>query len=163
PSLVYPSALSAYRNSFGDHYYSKQSLARTRAYLLSNLRHDTLPMIVHYEDRGAMRYSVEERFPFLDFRLLEWTLRLPTSFLVSCGFTTPLMPAAVAKLLPDKVRERTTKLGFVTPTKSWTGALLSRHEVRSAVARGATSWLVRPQTVRALLDGSLQRRHAPFS
>ncbi|HVL57422.1 MAG TPA: asparagine synthase (glutamine-hydrolyzing), partial [Burkholderiaceae bacterium] len=45
--------------------------------LRNNIQRKTLPKIVHYEDRGSMLHSVEERFPFLDYRLVEFTLSLP--------------------------------------------------------------------------------------
>jgi len=155
-------ALRTYRNSFASYYYQNRALTRMRAYLLSNLRHDALPMIVHYEDRGSMQYSVEERFPFLDYRLLEWTLKLPTRFLVSAGITKKVLRAAVANLLPYTVRTRTTKLGFVTPTAGWTQVLLKIPDIRNAVLAGS-SWLVRSDIGRMLVEQPMPPHQSQFA
>ena len=47
------------------------------------LRQDTflysLPTLLRYADRNAMAHSVESRMPFLDFRLVDFLLVLPSS------------------------------------------------------------------------------------
>jgi asparagine synthase (glutamine-hydrolysing) len=92
--------------------------------LLNNLLyqmtfHHNLPALLRYEDRNSMAFSVEARVPFLDHRLVEFVLGLPSSYKVRHGMTKYVMRRAMRGLLPEKIRNRVTKLGFATPERKW--------------------------------------------
>ena len=86
-----------------------------------------LPALLHYEDRNAMAFSVEARVPFLDHRLVEWLVRLPPELNLRQGMTKVVLREAVAGILPEKIRLRTDKLGFVTPEDTWLRVALRRQ------------------------------------
>ncbi len=88
------------------------------AHLARTLTRD-LPALLHYEDRNAMAFSVEARVPFLDHRVVEWLVRVPPEFKIRDGMTKVVLREAVAGILPDEVRTRTEKMGFVTPQDEW--------------------------------------------
>jgi asparagine synthase (glutamine-hydrolysing) len=78
-----------------------------------------LPELLHYEDRNSMAHSLEARVPFLDFRLVELLFSLDSSQLIERGRTKAVLRRALGDLLPPVVRDRTDKLGFVTPERRW--------------------------------------------
>jgi asparagine synthase (glutamine-hydrolysing) len=66
-----------------------------------------------------MAFSVEARLPFLDHRLVEWLVQVPPELKLSKGMTKVVLRQAMAGVLPDDVRLRTDKMGFVTPEDEW--------------------------------------------
>jgi|CXWL01.1.fsa_nt_gi asparagine synthase (glutamine-hydrolysing) len=75
----------------------------------------SLPALLRYEDRNTMRFAVEARLPFLDFRLVDAGLRLSPSALFRNGWTKSILRDAVSDLLPASIVRRKEKLGFATP------------------------------------------------
>ena len=75
--------------------------------------------LLRYEDRNSMAHSLEARLPFLDYRLVELVFSLRGDELIQNGVTKSIVRRALGDLLPAKVRERTDKLGFVTPERRW--------------------------------------------
>jgi len=89
--------------------------------VLAHALSDTyLPSLLRYGDRNAMRFSVENRVPFLTVPMAELMLSLPESFLVSRdGRTKHVFREAMRGIVPDAVLERRDKVGFETPMRSW--------------------------------------------
>ncbi len=83
------------------------------------LERNGLRALLHYEDRNAMAFGIEPRLPFLDHRLAEYVFALPSDFKLQDGWTKVLLRKAMEGILPDPVRWRTDKLGFVTPEDEW--------------------------------------------
>jgi len=79
----------------------------------------SLPALLHYEDRNSMAFSVEARVPFLDYRLVEFIFSLPSSQKIRDGITKIVLRNAMKGILPEKVRMRMDKMGFVTPADVW--------------------------------------------
>lgn len=79
----------------------------------------TLPQLLHYEDRNTMAFSIEGRLPFLDYRLVEFILSLPEEYCISDGITKRVLRKSMINVLPDGIRTRMSKLGFVTPEEVW--------------------------------------------
>ena len=92
---------------------------RLRRYQQLVLTRRGLPELLRYEDRNSMAHSIEARVPFLDHRLVELAFSLPGHELIRGGRTKDVLRRALADLLPQSVRERTDKLGFVTPERLW--------------------------------------------
>ncbi|WP_188261102.1 asparagine synthase (glutamine-hydrolyzing) [Azospirillum tabaci] len=85
-----------------------------------------LPTILRNFDRASMAHGVEVRAPFLDWRLVCFAFSLPSSAKIGKGFTKLVLREAMRGLLPESVRTRKSKLGFVSPTQEWvTGPLKS--------------------------------------
>jgi asparagine synthase (glutamine-hydrolysing) len=92
---------------------------RFRRYRELLLTRRGLPELLRYEDRNSMAHGVEARVPFLDHRLVELAFSLPGHELIRGGRTKDVLRRALSDLLPPAVRERTDKLGFVTPERMW--------------------------------------------
>ncbi len=78
----------------------------------------SLPYQLHSEDRNSMLFSIESRLPFLDYRLVEFCLTLPDSYLYREAYTKKILRDAV-KSLPTPIKERKDKMGFVSPDEQW--------------------------------------------
>jgi asparagine synthase (glutamine-hydrolysing) len=90
----------------------------------------SLPKLLHWEDRNSMAHGIEARVPFLDYRLVEFCLGLPTDFKLCTGETKRVLREGLRGRLPDPVRRRTDKLGFATAEEEW-----MRGPHRAAFAR----------------------------
>jgi asparagine synthase (glutamine-hydrolysing) len=86
-----------------------------RAQLLST----SLPMQLHWNDRNSMASSIESRAPFLDYRLVEFTLGLADHFKISQGISKRVLRAAMKGTVPEAVLARRDKMGFVTAEEIW--------------------------------------------
>jgi asparagine synthase (glutamine-hydrolysing) len=78
-----------------------------------------LPALLRYEDKNAMRHSIETRLPFLDYRLVELALSLPGSAKISDGWTKHVLRRAMAGKMPDSIVWRRNKFGFEAPERLW--------------------------------------------
>ena len=83
------------------------------------LLHSSLPMLLHFEDRNSMAHSIESRTPFLDYRLVEFTLGLPDEYKIKNGWTKRVLRESMKGILPEPIRSRIDKLGFVTAEEDW--------------------------------------------
>lgn len=92
-------------------------------------------------DRTSMAVSLEAREPLLDYRLIEFGARLPTSMRVRRGTGKWLMKQAMRRYLPDDILFR-KKMGFSTPISAWFRGPLAEEARR--IARGSalaeTGW-----------------------
>ncbi|MFN3998548.1 asparagine synthase (glutamine-hydrolyzing) [Algoriphagus sp.] len=89
--------------------------------LLRHINEDPLPSILRYEDRNSMAFSIESRHPYLDHRLMEFTLGLPERFIYFRGIKKYLTRKTFENLLPKEILERKDKMGFVSPEERWIG------------------------------------------
>ena len=82
-----------------------------------------LPMLLRFEDKNSMRFGIETRLPFLDYRFVEFALGLSTRVKLNSGWTKWPLRAAMQNLLPANICWRKDKIGFAAPDQLW----LSRH------------------------------------
>lgn len=95
------------------------NLSSVRDFSIAQLSASNLQMLLHWEDRDSMAHSVESRVPFLDYRLIEFVVGLPDEFKLSDGITKRVLRDGMSGILPDQIRDRMDKLGFVTPEEVW--------------------------------------------
>lgn len=87
--------------------------------LLQELTSTNLPALLHYEDRNAMAFSIESRVPYLDVRFVEYVASLQLNQKIRKGITKIALRNAVKGIIPESVRCRMDKMGFVTPEEVW--------------------------------------------
>ncbi|MBI4685913.1 MAG: asparagine synthase (glutamine-hydrolyzing) [Nitrospirae bacterium] len=85
----------------------------------SQFFHTSLPVQLHWSDRDSMAHSIESRAPFLDYRIVEFLMGLPDEFKLSDMITKQVLRRAMKNILPENIRMRTDKMGFVTPEEIW--------------------------------------------
>ncbi len=88
-------------------------------FLYQSLLRDSIPGLLHYEDRNSMAYSIEARVPFLDHRLVEFALGVPPEQKIQGAETKVFMRRALRGILPDAILDRKDKLGYPTPLSHW--------------------------------------------
>jgi asparagine synthase (glutamine-hydrolysing) len=94
------------------------------SYLEKDLYRDfleyTLPNIFRNFDRASMTHAVEIRMPFMDYRLVEFLFGLPFHYKITqAGKTKQILRDAMRGIVPDKILERTIKIGIGTPTDKY--------------------------------------------
>lgn len=72
----------------------------------------SMPTLLRYEDRNSMGYGVETRLPFMDYRLIEFALALPTRMKIANGYGKWALRSTVKGLVPDSIRLNRKKRGF---------------------------------------------------
>ncbi len=87
--------------------------------LLGELTSTNLPALLHYEDRNSMAFSIESRVPYLDVRFVEYVASLPLNQKIRNGITKIALRRAIRGIVPDSIRCRMDKMGFVTPEEVW--------------------------------------------
>lgn len=101
------------------------SLHRKRLKLPFNriLYHDefiyNLQGLLRYEDRNSMKWSVESRVPFADYRLIEYVMCIPSTYKIHRGWQKWILRKAVKDIVEPSTVWRKSKLGFPTPEKEW--------------------------------------------
>ncbi len=78
-----------------------------------------LPTLLRYEDRNSMENSVESRLPFLDYRLLEWAIALPTGLKLRNGYGKWLLRQVAPDRLPSELVMARAKRGFDVASAEW--------------------------------------------
>jgi asparagine synthase (glutamine-hydrolysing) len=69
-------------------------------------------------DKIGMSVSIEPRVPFLDHKLVEFTMNLPMEVKIEGGNPKALLKRAVRGLIPDEIIDR-PKMGFGAPMRQW--------------------------------------------
>lgn len=91
--------------------YSKDrfiaALQRSHAYGLTSL--------LHYGDAISMAFSMENRLPFMDYRLVDFVFSCPPDFLVRGGMGKAILRDALASYLPAGLNSNPLKRGFPSP------------------------------------------------
>lgn len=78
----------------------------------------SLPVLLRYADRNSMAFSIESRTPLLDYRLAEHIFSVPLNMIMRGGWTKWIFREAMTRL-PEPIRWRKDKMGFVTPEAVW--------------------------------------------
>ena len=82
-----------------------------------------------------MAFSIEGRYPFLDYRIVEWALSLPPEMNLRQGWNKLLLREALGHALPPAIQWRRSKVGFVTPQSEWI-----RTTLRPVLAVGCSAF-----------------------
>lgn len=124
--------------------------------MMNELFHECVPVLLGEEDFNAMEWSIENRSPFLDRRLVEYVYSLPTSLLIQRGYAKALLREAVRGMAPDAVLDNPRKVGLNAPIeqlmdledKKVVNALLSDSPIFDIVRRDRVSQLLSERGLR---------------
>lgn len=113
-----------------------------------------LTTLLRYGDRNSMAQSREVRLPFCDHRLAELALGLPPQLLMGEVQTKRVLRESMAGILPEGIRTRWNKRGFLPPQDLWFRSKPFLNFVRDTLAsrtfRESPFWL--PATWDRMLD-----------
>jgi asparagine synthase (glutamine-hydrolysing) len=85
---------------------------------IADLDRYSVPALTRYEDLNSMAHSLELRHPFLDHRLVNFLVNLPAQMKIKDGWTKYIMRESLSEL-PDPIRWRRDKQGFILPEELW--------------------------------------------
>jgi asparagine synthase (glutamine-hydrolysing) len=101
-----------------------RGLTPLQAALFGSFHGSMLPTLLRQFDRASMAHGIEARMPFMDWRLVTYCFSLPETSKIGGGLAKRVLRMAMEGLVPDPIRLRTKKIGFVSPVHAWTqGAL----------------------------------------
>jgi asparagine synthase (glutamine-hydrolysing) len=114
---LYPEFIQKYKsgNTIAGNLYGSDNLHEA---LIDHFEYK-LEHLLKWEDRNSMWFSIESRVPFLDYRLVERTLSLPSTSVIRKGMTKYYLREAMKSVIPEKIRLRRDKIGFMTPEDEW--------------------------------------------
>jgi asparagine synthase (glutamine-hydrolysing) len=93
---------------------------------LYRMFHSTvLPTILRNFDRLSMAHGIEVRMPFMDWRLVTYTMALPEASKSSGGYTKVIARRALEGRMPESIRMGRRKVGFTSPMPEWLNGPLS--------------------------------------
>jgi asparagine synthase (glutamine-hydrolysing) len=84
-----------------------------------------LPTILRNFDRLSMAHGIEVRMPFMDWRLVTYTMALPETSKSSDGYTKVIARRAMENQMPESIRMGRQKVGFNSPMPEWLNGPLS--------------------------------------
>jgi asparagine synthase (glutamine-hydrolysing) len=115
-----------YINSNFNNIYKKNNFISSNLYSSADLNEALynhfeykLEHLLKWEDRNSMFFSIEARLPFLDYRLVEYVLGLPSDQKIKNGQTKYILRKEMKNILPENIRTRQSKIGFDTPEDEW--------------------------------------------
>ena len=83
--------------------------------------YSTMQVLLQMNDRLSMAFSVENRCPFLDHRIIEFGFSLNENFKIRNGKTKWLLKKVAERFVPKEIYSRIDKRGFSAPLNRWFG------------------------------------------
>ena len=80
--------------------------------MLNELLDEVVPTILFSDDLNSMMYSIENRSPFLDIKLIQFLFTVPTKYLIKNGLQKSLLRNCVKEFLPESILMNKKKVGF---------------------------------------------------
>ncbi|MGP1450214.1 MAG: asparagine synthase (glutamine-hydrolyzing) [Wolinella sp.] len=87
--------------------------------LLGDILRFSLPLLLRYEDCNAMKFSVENRSPFTDYRVVEFACGLKSEWKFSQGYSKYFLRKLLERHLDSKIAYRLDKRGFSAPEQAF--------------------------------------------
>jgi asparagine synthase (glutamine-hydrolysing) len=95
--------------------------------LLNEFHYEDLPYNLRDFDRGAMQHQIEIRMPFMDYRLVTYTMALPQTSKLNNGYTKFVLREALKGIMPEDIRTRKLKIGLGAPIVDWFNGPLNNY------------------------------------
>lgn len=126
---AYMATITTTDNSWFD--FDKKYFDVSESQYLEELQHNTLEKISNFEtktymnwdintkvDRATMAFSLESRAPLMDYRIIEFSKKLPTLFKYDGISQKRILKDILFDLVPKKLLDR-PKAGFAIPLEHW--------------------------------------------
>ena len=120
--------------------------------MLNELFHESVPVILHEDDLNAMYYSVENRSPYLDRDLFDWSQQIPTRHLVRDGRAKAVLRDAVRGHRARR-GDRQSAQGRLQRSRCSTTSTCARTPVREELLADSPIFdIVRREPIEPLLE-----------
>ena len=87
--------------------------------MANELNCEVVPVLLHEEDLNSMNCSIENRSPYLDSQLFNWSTKIPTEFLVQEGLAKFILRKSFEDITPKEILFNKRKVGFNIPIDSY--------------------------------------------
>lgn len=149
-------------SSFLSRFLSPGSV-RKEAYLDSMMHFDfknSLPALLHVEDRVSMAHGLESRVPLLDHDLVQAVARIPADLKFHRGESKSLLKKAFQKDIPHPILNRRDKMGFPVPLAEWSRNELAGYfqDTLSSTKARNRDYLAPPRSSVLSSEGSFSRK-----
>jgi len=81
--------------------------------------YSTMQVLLQMSDRLNMAHSIENRSPFLDYRLVQYAFSIQSKYKIKNGITKWILKEVSKKFIPNEISNRTDKRGFSAPINRW--------------------------------------------
>jgi asparagine synthase (glutamine-hydrolysing) len=81
--------------------------------------YSTMQVLLQMSDRLCMAFSIENRSPFLDYRLVQYGFSMPSHYKIRDGITKWALKEVAKKFIPKEIVQRIDKRGFSAPVNKW--------------------------------------------
>ncbi len=109
--------------------------------MLLDMRYYLADEVLVKTDRASMRYSLEVRCPLLDYRIVEYSFRIPHAFKYNRRDKKYILKDIVYDMVPKELLDRPKK-GFGVPLVKWL-----REDLNSSLMRYADKEILRRQGI----------------
>lgn len=114
-----------------DSLVKRNGFSKMKEYLIYDISEGVLPRLLRYSDRNSMSHSVESRVPFLLTDISDFTLSLPSDFLINKqSVLKSLLRDVMVDYLPNELNIRRDKVGFATPISKY--IYLLKHDIQKS-------------------------------
>jgi asparagine synthase (glutamine-hydrolysing) len=114
--------------------------------LYEDMTRTLMPYWLRSGDKDYMGIPFEVRAPFLDYRVIEFAMRLPTTLLIRDGWHKWILRKALEGVVPDDVLWRPKKMGFPFPLAQFYS---DGAPIIAAIRRGASNPFVDASSLEA--------------
>ena len=97
------------KKSFLEKYFTKD-LLRNR--MMNELFHEIVPTLLHEDDLNSMNFAIENRTPYLDTSIYNFSKTIPTKYLVKNGYLKSVLRDSLKKITPNFILNNRKKMGF---------------------------------------------------
>lgn len=116
----YNTEVLGYLNGTIGYYFSKMKYDYIHAMGAVDF-YTSMQELLQFADRINMAYSIENRSPFLDHRLIQFAFSMPSKYKIKNGVTKWIIKRFAGKFIPRDIIERVDKRGFSAPVNQWFG------------------------------------------
>jgi len=81
--------------------------------------YSTMQVLLQMSDRINMAHSIENRSPFLDYRLVQYAYSVSSKYKIKNGITKWILKEVSKKFIPNEISNRIDKRGFAAPVNKW--------------------------------------------
>ncbi|MCO6430167.1 MAG: asparagine synthase (glutamine-hydrolyzing) [Deltaproteobacteria bacterium] len=114
---IYESYLKKkFHEDFSEALFTETSHLKNR--MMNELMHEIVPVILREDDLNSMLYSIENRSPYLDSRLVQFAYSIPVKHLMHNGYGKYVLREAAKGILNERTRCNRKKVGFNTSLHS---------------------------------------------
>jgi asparagine synthase (glutamine-hydrolysing) len=107
------------KNHSGENILSYRTKDNLNEKLYEDFSKYILPSLLRFEDRNAMKFSIESRTPFLDYRIIKMLFETEAVYKMHNGWSKWILRNSVDKFVANDIVWRRDKKGFPTPERKW--------------------------------------------